>query len=75
MKRAWIGLGGNVGDYVDGGGTGDDYDTLDLTGSGPLRVVLDADNPENGTVTFYDGNGFAPENITGTISKRYYGCR
>ena len=60
-------LGGNVGDYVDGGGTGDDYDTLDLTGSGPLRVVLDADNPENGTVTFYDGNGFAPENITGTM--------
>ncbi|MGI3185046.1 Hint domain-containing protein [Nioella aestuarii] len=60
-------LGGNAGDYVDGGGTGDDYDTLDLRGSGPLRVVLDADNPENGTVTFYDGNGYAPSNVTGTM--------
>ncbi len=60
-------LGGNVGDFVDGGGGGDDYDTLDLTGSGPLRVELDAGNPENGTVTFYDGNGYDASNITGTM--------
>jgi len=60
-------LGGNAGDTVDGGGGGDDYDTLDLTGSGPLRVELDPTNPENGTVTFYDGGGFDPSNIIGTM--------
>ncbi len=60
-------LGGNPGDYVDGGSGGDDFDTLDLTGSGPLRVALDDDNPENGTVTFYDGDGFEDDNITGTM--------
>jgi len=60
-------LGGNAGDTVDGGGGGDDYDTLDLTGSGPLRVELDPGNPENGTVTFYDGGGFGPGNVIGTM--------
>ena len=60
-------LGGNAGDYVDGGSGGDDYDTLDLRGSGPLRVEYDPGNPENGTVTFYDGNGFEASNIVGTM--------
>jgi hypothetical protein len=45
--------GGNAGDFVDGGEGGDDHDTLDLTGSGPLSIVYDPHNPENGTVTFY----------------------
>ena len=63
-------VGGNVGDFVDGGEGGVDNDTLDLRGLGPLDVVLDSDdpaaptnNPENGTVTFFDGSG----NPTGTM--------
>lgn len=57
-------LGGNAGDVVDGGEGGEDYDTLDLRGSGPLRVNYSSDNPENGTVDFLDGDG----NITGSMS-------
>lgn len=53
-----------AGDRVDGSATGDDYDTLDLRGLGPLRVDYDPANAENGTVTFLDGTG-AP---TGTLS-------
>ena len=50
-------VGGNAGDFVDGSEGGDDYDTLDLSDSGPLRVDYDDDNPENGTVTFLDDAG------------------
>ncbi|GGE03612.1 intein N-terminal splicing region [Gemmobacter megaterium] len=50
------------GDYIDGGEGGDDYDVLDLSGAGPLRVTYDDDNPENGTVTFLD----ADRNVIGT---------
>ena len=57
-------LGGSVGDVVDGGEGGTDNDTLDLTGSGPLRIHYDAANPENGTVEFRDGHG----NVTGTMA-------
>lgn len=57
-------LGANAGDVVDGGEGGDDHDTLDLRGSGPLRVNYASDNPENGTVDFLDGDG----NITGSMS-------
>ena len=46
--------GGTVGDFVDGGEGGKDYDTLDLTGSGPIHIIYDALNPENGTVQFLD---------------------
>ncbi|MDF1855427.1 Ig-like domain-containing protein, partial [Pseudooceanicola sp.] len=56
-------IGGNVGDFVDGSEGGVDNDTLDLSTSGPLSVVYDNDNPENGTVTFFDGAGAA----TGTM--------
>jgi hypothetical protein len=52
-----------AGDVVDGGDAGDDYDVLDLTGLGPLRVIRDPGNPENGVVELLDGNG----NVTGTI--------
>jgi len=52
-----------AGDVVDGGDAGDDYDVLDLTGMGPLRVIMDPDNPENGRVELLDSNG----NVTGTI--------
>ncbi|WP_081847031.1 Hint domain-containing protein [Thioclava indica] len=54
-----------AGDTLDGGEGGDDFDTLDLTGSGPLRVdqtVTDYDPVSGvstyaGTVTFLDGDG------------------
>lgn len=49
---------------VDGGEGGDDWDILDLTGSGPNRVLRDPNAPENGTVEFLDANG----NVTGTAT-------
>jgi hypothetical protein len=58
-------IGGNVGDVVDGSENGDDFDTLDLTGAGPLRVIFDPTNAENGTVEFLDGTTGA---VTGTMS-------
>ena len=51
-----------IGDEIDGGEEGDDFDTLDLRGAGPLRVTFDADNVENGVVTYFDRDG----NVTGT---------
>jgi Ca2+-binding RTX toxin-like protein len=45
------------GDTIDGNEEGDDFDTLDLRGSGPLRVTLDGGNPENGVVTFLNPDG------------------
>ncbi|WP_421704257.1 Hint domain-containing protein [Aliiroseovarius sp.] len=56
-------IGGTAGDFVDGGEGGNDWDVLDLSGEGPLSVEYDPGNPENGTVTFYDGDG----NVTGTM--------
>ncbi|QBF31656.1 Hint domain-containing protein [Thalassococcus sp. S3] len=63
-------LGGNAGDFIDGGEGGIDEDTLDLRGAagaenpnGTLTVELSSDNPENGTVTFFDEDG----NATGTL--------
>ena len=52
-----------AGDTVDGGEGGDDYDVLDLTGVGPVNIVYDPTNNENGTVQFLDSNG----NVTGTL--------
>ncbi len=56
-----VGAGEGIGDVVDGGDGGVDNDTLDLTGSGPLRIVgetVDADgNSTSGTVEFLDGVG------------------
>ena len=60
-----VGLGADgSGDFIDGGEGGDDYDVLDLTGAGPLNILYDPLNPENGTVQFLDGDG----NVTGTLS-------
>lgn len=57
-----------IGDVIDGGTGGDDVDTLDLTGSGPLRIVgetVDADGDStSGTVEFLDGVG---GNVIGTL--------
>jgi len=55
---------GGAGDMIDGGEAGNDYDTLDLTGAGPLHIIYDPTNPENGTVQFLD----ADRNITSTLN-------
>ena len=52
------------GDVIDGSEGGDDYDTLDLSGAGPLRIDYDPTNPENGVVHFLDDDG----NETGTLT-------
>ncbi|MEH6644898.1 Ig-like domain-containing protein [Sulfitobacter sp.] len=61
-------IGGNAGDVVDGGTGGDDRDTLDLTGSGPLRVVdetVDADGDStSGTVEFLNDGGTVSGSMT-----------
>ncbi len=57
-------IGGGIGDVVDGNENGDDYDTLDLSGAGPLRVNYDPNNPENGTVDFLD----ADRNVVGSMT-------
>ncbi|NEY88832.1 Hint domain-containing protein [Tabrizicola oligotrophica] len=55
-----------IGDVVDGGEGGDDFDTLDLTAWGhpATNILYDANNPENGTVEFLDRAG----NVIGTMS-------
>ena len=53
-----------IGDVIDGSEGGDDYDTLDLSGAGPLRIDYDPTNPENGVVHFLDADG----NETGTLT-------
>jgi Ca2+-binding RTX toxin-like protein len=52
-----------VGDFIDGNEEGDDFDTLDLSAAGPLRIAYDPANSENGVVTFLDADG----NPTGTL--------
>ena len=54
-----------IGDVINGNEGGDDFDTLDLRGSGPYRIVYAADNPENGVITFRDPTTNAP---TGTLA-------
>jgi Ca2+-binding RTX toxin-like protein len=56
--------GDGIGDTIDGNEEGDDFDTLDLRGSGPLRVTFADDNPENGVVDFFDADG----NTTGRLT-------
>ncbi|WP_299558530.1 Hint domain-containing protein [uncultured Sulfitobacter sp.] len=61
-------LGGTDGDVVDGGTDGIDLDTLDLSGSGPLRVVnetTDADGDStSGTIEFLDSAGGGAGSMT-----------
>ncbi len=51
----------NVGDRIDGNEGGDDWDTLDLTGSTPangsLKVTFTTPNEENGYVSYFDKDG------------------
>ncbi len=53
-----------AGDFIDGNEGGNDFDTLDLTGSGPLNITYADDNPENGRVDFLDGDG----NVSSTLN-------
>lgn len=57
-------LGGNAGDYVNGNESGDDFDVLDLTGSGPVRITYTSADREDGTVDFLDADG----NSTGQLT-------
>jgi Ca2+-binding RTX toxin-like protein len=52
------------GDTIVGGETGTDFDTLDLTGMGPLNILADKGDPESGTVEFLDTDG----NVTGSLT-------
>lgn len=55
-----------AGDTVIGGEGGDDSDTLDLRGGGPLRVIYNPADPlgESGRVDYLDGSGA----VTGTLT-------
>ncbi|MGV6811237.1 MAG: Hint domain-containing protein [Brevirhabdus sp.] len=56
-----------VGDVIDGNEGGDDYDTLDLSGSdapGGYHVVTYDANPENGTVEYFDNGGASLGTVT-----------
>lgn len=59
------GRGDGFGDVIDGGegGEGTGGDTLDLTGAGPLRIVPDDGNAENGVVEFLGEDG----QVTGSM--------
>ncbi|WP_300547037.1 Hint domain-containing protein [Roseovarius sp.] len=63
-------IGGTAGDVADGGSTGTDYDTLDLSGAGPLRVVDETVDPDgnstSGRIEFLDGDG----EVTGEMTFR-----
>lgn len=60
-----VGTAGNGGgDSIDGGEGGDDFDTLDLRGTGPVRVTYSATNPENGIVEFLDANRVVTGSMT-----------
>ncbi|SEM78146.1 Hemolysin-type calcium-binding repeat-containing protein [Roseovarius tolerans] len=61
-------IGGTAGDVVDGGSTGVDNDTLDLSGSGPLRVAEETDDPDgnstSGRIEFIDSDGTVSGEMT-----------
>jgi Ca2+-binding RTX toxin-like protein len=60
-----VGTGGAVGDTVDGGSGGDDFDVLDLTFWGKDRTEVTYTSPDrqSGKVDFYDTSG----NLQGTL--------
>ena len=52
--------GAGIGDLIDGGSSGDDYDTLDLTGSAPagghIKINYTSPDEEDGEVEYYDSD-------------------
>lgn len=67
-------LGADAGDVVDGSETGDDFDVLDLRGSGPVRITYSDDNPENGSVDFLDEDGSVTGSMTFTNIENVIPC-
>ncbi len=67
---------GGIGDVIDGGEGGDDYDTLDLTAYGyaATNIIYDANNHENGTVEFLDNNGAVVGTLTFTNIENVIPC-
>ncbi|MEO5621483.1 MAG: Hint domain-containing protein, partial [Cypionkella sp.] len=53
-----------IGDVIDGGTSGTDWDVLDLTGQAPFLILRDPLNPLNGIVNFLDAQG----HVIGTLS-------
>jgi Ca2+-binding RTX toxin-like protein len=53
-----------AGDTIDGGESGADFDTIDLTGLGAHIIIRDPNFPENGIIQFLDMFG----NVSGTIT-------
>ncbi|MDB5661073.1 MAG: tandem-95 repeat protein [Cypionkella sp.] len=66
--------GDGFGDVIDGNEQGDDFDTLDLTGAGPLHIIYDPDNAENGTVQFFDPDGNVASTLTFTNIENIIPC-
>ena len=68
----------NAGDVVDGGEAGDDFDTLDLTGSADpdqeINIVYDPVNGENGTVEYKDLAGNVVDTLTFTNIENVIPC-
>jgi len=60
-------VGGNGGDHVDGGSGGDDWDTLDLTGTGVDHIEYTSADREDGIVHFLDGTTMTFEEIENVI--------
>ena len=63
-------VGGTAGDAVDGGAGGSDNDTLDLSGSGPVRILEQTDdadgNSTSGVIGFLDDAGNVVDTMTFT---------
>ncbi|WP_341213156.1 Hint domain-containing protein [uncultured Limimaricola sp.] len=59
--------GGNGGDHVIGGEGGDDYDTLDLTGTDVDRIEYTSEDREDGIVYFKDGTTMRFEEIENVV--------
>ncbi|MBB3710815.1 Ca2+-binding RTX toxin-like protein [Limimaricola variabilis] len=60
-------VGGNGGDRVIGGEGGDDYDTLDLSGTDVDRIEYTSDDREDGIVYFKDGTTLRFEEIENVV--------
>lgn len=67
---------GGIGDTVDGGEGGDDYDVLDLSGWGrdDINIIYGGGNNESGTVEFLDAGGATVGTLSFTNIERVIPC-
>ena len=67
---------GGMGDVVDGGEGGDDYDVLDLRAYGhtATNILYDVNFPENGTVEFLNSAGQVVDTLTFTNIEKVIAC-